>query len=127
MIGDDQFFRVTLSNFITACLFDREDFNVCVIQVIKNSCKEATERINFNLQKFGAFSIHEYDVNEKYTLDDKTLKHFDLLELDPCGKPYGGAIQMMREITKVRTPLEKMKSFESITHQVEFTIRKFYQ
>lgn len=39
LIGDDQFFRVTLSNFITECVFLREEFYNCVIQVTKAVCK----------------------------------------------------------------------------------------
>lgn len=104
LIGDDQFFRVTLANFITECLFDKEEFNTCVVQVIKNSCKEATDRIGFNMQKFSSFSIHDYDVDEKFSLDANTLKHFGLSSSKPTSKPYTGAIQMVREVGKVRTP-----------------------
>lgn len=78
LIGDDQFFRVTLSNFIAECLFLREEFYGCVIQVTKIVCKEAQDRVAFNMQKFASLDIQDYEVNTKYTLDASTLKYFNV-------------------------------------------------
>ena len=73
LVGDDQFFRVTLSNFITECLFLRQQFYNCIVQVTKISYKEVSDRIAFNMHKFQNLSIKEYDIHPKYTLDASTL------------------------------------------------------
>lgn len=78
MIGEDQFFRVTLTNFLITCLFECPDFQVCVTHIIKQSCKEPQDRISFNMQKYESLGIEEYGVIPKFCLNSKTLEEFGL-------------------------------------------------
>lgn len=79
------------------------------------------------MQKFKSFSIHDYEVDDKFSLDARTLKKYGLLDLEPECTPYSGPIKMVKEVSKVRTPFQKIKCLEAITQQVEFTIKKFYE
>ena len=72
------------------------------------------------MQKFKQFTIHEYDVDDKFALDSATIKHFMKGEVEEkeIGQPYAGPIHMVREIARVRAPIEKMKCLESLVQQV---------
>ena len=42
-------------------------------------------------------------------------------------KPFSGAIQMVKEIIRVRNPYEKLKHLENLIRQLEFSISRFYE
>lgn len=68
-----------------------------MIQVTKIACKEAQDRIAFNMQKFGNLEIGDYEVNAKYTLNEATLKFFGVEGGKMVGqKPYIGPIKIVK-------------------------------
>lgn len=89
-------------------LFENEDISKTVHHIIRQVYKQNLEQIQFNIQKYSAYTIDEFGISSSLCLNKRTLGMFQAGGNIMSERPYQGAIQIIKEIVRVTSPSEKL-------------------